>query len=64
MPSRISHKFRSHLQTLEATICSLCVRNGNNIHVNLFASAGASACTMEFELHGAGLKMLRNKKER
>lgn len=54
-PAQISYNFRSHLQKLAGYI-----RNGNNIHANLFANSEPAAYMLESALHNANLKMLYN----
>jgi PHD/YefM family antitoxin component YafN of YafNO toxin-antitoxin module len=38
----------------------ICIKNRNNIHVNLFTKAEYATYMVELEFHGTNLKMLHN----
>jgi hypothetical protein len=58
------HKFPVSLGATSKTRRHKYIRNGNNIHINLFANAEAAIYTMESELHCTNLKMLHNNMQR
>lgn len=54
--TQISYKFRSQLRNLGDII----LRNGSNIHVNLFSKSEPATYAMGSELQGANLKNVLN----
>jgi hypothetical protein len=54
-PAQISCKFSSHLQKPRSQKIYIYIRNGNNVHVNLYSNAEAATYMMDSEVHGMNI---------